>query len=167
MTTKVLMPVEEYLRTSFDGPDREYVDGEVVERNMGNETHSQAQAQLIFLLKLMANKAGLYVRPELRHRVGETRFRIPDVALFRERPTELVPAAPPFLAVEIISPDDRMSTILAKFEEYREWGVTYIWMVDPETRKLATYTSEGIHEVKALELPEYEAVFTPDDIFQG
>ena len=29
------MSVEEYLHTSFDGADREYLDGEVVERNMG------------------------------------------------------------------------------------------------------------------------------------
>ena len=35
MSTKVQMDVEEYLRTSFDGSDCEYLDGEVVERNMG------------------------------------------------------------------------------------------------------------------------------------
>jgi hypothetical protein len=35
MSAKVMMDVEEYLRTSFDGADCEYLDGEVVERNMG------------------------------------------------------------------------------------------------------------------------------------
>ena len=35
----VLMDVEEYLRTSFDGSDCEYLDGEVVERNMGELPH--------------------------------------------------------------------------------------------------------------------------------
>ena len=35
MSTKALMSVEEYLRTSFDGSDCEYLDGEIVERNMG------------------------------------------------------------------------------------------------------------------------------------
>ncbi|HXI41245.1 MAG TPA: hypothetical protein VNH83_14775 [Bryobacteraceae bacterium] len=35
MPSKVLMDVEEYLRASFDGPDCEYLDGEVVERNIG------------------------------------------------------------------------------------------------------------------------------------
>src|ERR1041384_7153162 len=40
MSTKVLMPVEEYLRTSFDGPDCEYLDGEVVERNTGEMPHA-------------------------------------------------------------------------------------------------------------------------------
>ena len=35
MSTKVLMDVSEYLRTNFEGPDCEYLDGEIVERNMG------------------------------------------------------------------------------------------------------------------------------------
>jgi hypothetical protein len=35
MGTKVLMGVSEYLRTNFEGPDCEYLDGEIVERNMG------------------------------------------------------------------------------------------------------------------------------------
>ena len=34
------MDVEEYLRTSFDGSDCEYLDGEVVERNMGELPHA-------------------------------------------------------------------------------------------------------------------------------
>jgi Uma2 family endonuclease len=166
MATKAMMPVEEYLRTSFDGHDREYVDGEVVERSMGNKTHSKVQRRLIVRFDALSRKHPLHVFPDMRGRVSAERFRIPDIAVyFGEEPSEEVPSAPPDVAVEILSPDDRMSTMLAKFEEYREWGVTYIWMVDPETRKLATYTSEGIHEVK--ELPEYEAVFTPDDIFQG
>ena len=39
MSTKVLMGVDEYLRTSFDGPDCEYLDGEIVERNMAELPH--------------------------------------------------------------------------------------------------------------------------------
>jgi len=45
MATKPLVPVEEYLRTSFDGPDREYLDGEIVERNVGENQHSEVQAR--------------------------------------------------------------------------------------------------------------------------
>ena len=47
MATKPLVSAEEYLRTSFDGPDREYVDGEIVERNVGENQHSKAQGRLI------------------------------------------------------------------------------------------------------------------------
>ena len=41
MTAKTLMSVEEYLHTSFEGADCEYLDGEVVERNMGNKSHGR------------------------------------------------------------------------------------------------------------------------------
>jgi hypothetical protein len=37
MATRVLISADEYLRTSFDGPDREFLDGEVVERNAGEK----------------------------------------------------------------------------------------------------------------------------------
>src|SRR5215475_8210910 len=46
MSTKVLMGVDEYLRTSFEGPDCEYLDGEVVERNMGEMAHADVQYTL-------------------------------------------------------------------------------------------------------------------------
>ena len=35
-----LISIEEYLGTSYS-PDREYVDGEIVERNLGEKTHSK------------------------------------------------------------------------------------------------------------------------------
>ena len=38
-----LCPIELYLRTSYH-PDREYVDGRIVERNLGEKTHSSIQA---------------------------------------------------------------------------------------------------------------------------
>jgi len=46
MSTRALVPVEEYLRMSFEGPDPEYLDGELVERNLGDDSHSSTQARL-------------------------------------------------------------------------------------------------------------------------
>lgn len=42
MGVKTAIPVKEYLRMSFDGPDWEYVDGEIVQRNLGDLPHSDA-----------------------------------------------------------------------------------------------------------------------------
>ena len=39
------IPVEEYLRTPYS-PDREYRDGIVLERNVGDKEHSRLQARL-------------------------------------------------------------------------------------------------------------------------
>ncbi len=41
------MTIDEYLRTSYEGTDREYVDGEVVERSMPSLDHSEIQVRWI------------------------------------------------------------------------------------------------------------------------
>jgi len=45
MGTAAGVSLDEYLRTSYD-PDCEYVDGEVVERNLGERDHSKLQGAL-------------------------------------------------------------------------------------------------------------------------
>jgi Uma2 family endonuclease len=159
------MSVEEYLHTTFDGADREYLDGEVVERNMGNKSHGRIQGLLVRLLGLYEDLTGLYVIPEVRHRVQETRYCIPDVSVFEGEPEGEVPSTPPLVAIEILSPDDRLSSVLPKLEEYREWGVRNIWVIDPEGRKLFTYDMTGIHEVVDLSLPKYGITLTAAQVF--
>ena len=50
MSAGTLISVEEYLNTSYD-PDVEYVDGVLVERNVGHEQHSNVQSNIIFALR--------------------------------------------------------------------------------------------------------------------
>ena len=45
LTTTTLVPVDEYLATSYE-PDREYVDGQLLERNVGEHDHSLLQTIL-------------------------------------------------------------------------------------------------------------------------
>jgi Uma2 family endonuclease len=165
MGTKILMSVGEYLHTSFDGADREYIDGEVIERNMGNKSHGRLQGWLVRLLGSHEERTGLYVIPEVRHRVQETRYRIPDIAVFEGEPAGEVPSTPPLITIEILSPDERVGYIVPKLEEYRESGVRHIWIADSDDRKLFTYGDTGLHEVKELCLPEYEITLTHAIIF--
>ena len=65
MGAATLIPVEEYLHTNYD-PDREYVDGEVVERNVGEKTHSRIQRRLLVYLELHAKELGIESFPEQR-----------------------------------------------------------------------------------------------------
>jgi len=44
MATGTLVSVEEYLNTSYS-PDCDYVDGEVLERNLGEREHSELQTE--------------------------------------------------------------------------------------------------------------------------
>jgi hypothetical protein len=45
MPSRTLVSVEEYLHTSYD-PDCDYVDGEIVERNVGELDHSDSQRRI-------------------------------------------------------------------------------------------------------------------------
>jgi Uma2 family endonuclease len=110
-------------------------------------------------------RTGLYVIPEVRHRVQEARYRIPDIAVFEGEPEGEVPSTPPLIAIEILSPDDLIGYIAPKLEEYRQWGVRHIWLADPEDRKLFTYGDTGLHEVKVLVLPDYDITLTHAAIF--
>jgi len=54
----------------------------------------------------------------VRLRIGEDVIRIPDLAVFGEFPKEPVPASPPRIVVEIVSPDDRHEELLLKLGQY-------------------------------------------------
>jgi hypothetical protein len=45
MSSATRVSVQEYLAASFD-PDRDYVDGELQERNLGEQPHSLTQTSL-------------------------------------------------------------------------------------------------------------------------
>jgi Uma2 family endonuclease len=167
MGTKSAISIEEYLRTSFEDLDREYVDGEIVERTLPDLLHSRTQFRLAGLLFKAGETHPLYGQTELRSRVAATRVRIPDVSVYAGvEPTERVPTQPPLVAIEILSPDDRHSEVMQKLEEYRIWGVRHIWLVDPERRRLQVYGSGVLSEVPALEIPEYDVKLTPAQIFE-
>src|SRR5258708_13738005 len=122
MTTKTLMTVEEYLRTSFEDGDCEYVDGEIVEKNMGEYGHADIQGELVFLLRSLRSKPGLNTlkaMPEVRIRTGPSRYRVPDVAVWLQGETgQRIPTLPPFFAIEILSPDDRMTRVKIKISDH-------------------------------------------------
>jgi len=132
--------VDDYLAASYPDGDREYLDGVVVERNVGTPGHSALQKILIVHLAAFEKPLKIAVRPECRTRIAETRYRVPDV-LVMERPfrqTDRVVLDAPLLIVEIVSPDDKHIDTLRRFREYEKIGVRYIVQMDPDDR--TTYT---------------------------
>jgi Uma2 family endonuclease len=141
MSTKVLMGVDEYLRTSFDGPDCEYLDGEVVERNMGEMPHADVQYTLGRLLWPFRLRLGIRILPEIRIQISPTRYRVADLAVWRDDNIgDRIPTVPPFLAIEILSPEDRMVRVHPKTAEYFSIGVEWIWLIDPIEKSAICYS---------------------------
>jgi Uma2 family endonuclease len=83
MATSALIPVSECLSTSYE-PDCDYVDGEIQERNLGEQDHSDLQTRIAVLLSASPNLASIRVNTELRVQVKSTRFRVPDVCVRRK-----------------------------------------------------------------------------------
>ncbi len=144
MPTKVLMDVDEYLRTTFEGSDCEYLDGEIVERNMGELPHGTVQMEVAYLLRQMASRLGIRVVPEIRIQISARRYRVADVAVWRAGPIgERIPTVPPFLAIEILSPEDRMTRMQPKIQEYLSTGVEWVWLIDPQERQALCYSRQN------------------------
>jgi Uma2 family endonuclease len=150
MATSISVPVEEYLRTIYH-PDMEYVDGELVERNVGEHKHSRLQALIAGLFLSLERTHRFHVLTEQRLRVLGTkhRYRIPDVCVmalpYRSEP---VLATPPHLIVEIRSPEDETADILAKVADYLRFGVAHIWIADPYKHTVQEADQEGIRCIR-------------------
>ncbi len=160
MEVAALIPVEEYLETSYS-PDREYRDGVLVERNLGDRAHAGLQALLTIYIGNRRKQWKIHIYTELRVKVREKWYPIPDVCIyslpyFEER----YPDKPPLLWIEILSHDDRMIDVWAKASELVRNGVPYVWIIDPNTLWSELRTANGVESVpgNTLRIPGTEIV---------
>ncbi len=146
----------------------EVVDGEYVET-------PAMSAESTWIASRLQNSLGPYVQVNaLGTTVPEMLFvldaderlkRRPDVAfvsaerwpLDRRPPREGDWPVVPDLAVEVVSPNDVMTDVLAKVGEYFERGVRQVWVVVPAERQVYVYDSRDavriVAEPAALETP--------------
>jgi Uma2 family endonuclease len=151
-TSDDLWTVREYLATSWS-PDREFVDGRIEERILGEKDHSILQRYLTVLFALKRAEWGVEVFPELRTQIADRNFRVPDVLVLRAGEFfERYVTHPPLIAIEILSPEDRLSAFQEKSAQYSRFGIENIWIIDPGPRLAYRYTSAGLEAVHAGEL---------------
>jgi Uma2 family endonuclease len=133
MATAIQLPLAEYLQTSYR-PDREYVDGELRERNVGQWDH--ARVQWLLAGWFMNHEADWKIlgSTDQRMQVSPSRIRIPDLVLLRPGTQRAILTEPPLLTIEILSPDDSYSELEERCLDYRRMGVETMWIVDPKTR---------------------------------
>ena len=148
MPAETLISVEEYLATSYR-PDCDYVDGRIEERNLGEWDHADLQTAVAAYFRARAKKWGIRAVVEQRVQVSATRFRIPDVTVIIGDPDGKILRKPPFICIEILSPEDRLSRVEQRIGDYLKMGVANVWLLDPETRRVYVATKEqGLHQYK-------------------
>jgi Uma2 family endonuclease len=126
----------------------ELVRGEVIELPPPTKVHGVVCMNVGFLLGsyvrhrghgyLTGNDSGVILE-----RDPDT-VRGPDVALYEDARhfDELHPKygeTPPVLAVEVMSPGDRVGRVMAKVSDYLRNGVRLVWLIDPEERNVTAY----------------------------
>jgi Uma2 family endonuclease len=125
-------------------PETEWVRGRALQKVSPTYPHGFLQARIAAVLLSWARGKGR-VATEWRFRVmppdSYRRPLVPDVAfLSRERVLSLpaaeldVPTVAPDLAVEVLSPDDRIADVDAKCAVYLAAGTRAVLLVDPYRR---------------------------------
>lgn len=168
MATHTIIPVSEYLSTAYS-PDCDYVDGEVQERNLGEQDHSDLQTRMALLLSAAVDSKLIRVNTEIRVQVSPNRFRVPDICVrLRNAPSEQIIRTPPLLCIEVLSPEDRAARMQQKVRDYLYMGVHEVWVTDPVSRTIAVHsgTASVEHTTGELSVPETPVKIALADLFK-
>jgi len=151
-TVEALLTAEEYRRLPDNGQPTELVRGRIVPMNMPAPRHGYCCGKAMRLLgnfvderdlgRVVSNDAAVVTE---RHpdtvRGADIAFysyaRLPK-GPFPEGYLQVVPE----LIIEVRSPGDRWSEILAKVSEYLRAGVLVVGVLDPQSRTMTVYRAD-------------------------
>jgi Uma2 family endonuclease len=138
-----LVDENEYLQTSYR-PDCDYVDGFVLERNLGTRPHGRLQTLIAGYLLERERPWQIHVVVEVRLKIRTRKYRVPDVMVLRAASSyPAVIEEPPLLCIEIVSPDDKLPDLVIRAGDYLTMGVPTTWIFDPETKQAFIYSDRG------------------------
>jgi hypothetical protein len=83
-----VVPLSQYLATSYR-PDCEYLDGELLERNVGEWDHGRLQVLVSRYLCNREKQWDILVVLAQRVQVTPTRFRVPDISVLAGAPPDI------------------------------------------------------------------------------
>jgi Uma2 family endonuclease len=136
-----------------DRPMPELVDGQLVERNMGQKADAIASrigrilgnyAEDRDLGLINGSQGGYQIFPD-----DPDRVRIPDVSftpkgrLPQEGIAEGHSRVVPDLVVEVISPNDTAADLMVKVREYLNAGIPLVWVANPDDQSVGVYRADG------------------------
>ena len=156
-----LMTTEELLALPEDGTERWLDAGELRERPMTirNRFHSRVLICVGTELELwlrqqpeprgqvLGGEAGVRLTRDPDTTVGIDVVYVPaDVVVRQTEETTLIDGVPT-LAVEILSPNDKLEETHEKVALYRRAGVPLVWLLDPYDRTVKVYRPDGEPEM--------------------
>ena len=159
------MTLEEFLASDLD--DYEYVKGELVPRSATSLEHGRIGANVCFYLRLYVreNRLDAMAFVGSGFTVEECVLR-PDVAFLSAAriPDDLRKASPipPDLAVEVVSPSDKLYSVIEKAFAYLNAGTRLVWVLEPVAKTVTVYRSES--DFQTFKSPD---TLTGEDVIDG
>ena len=146
-----LMTADELLPMPDDGWGYELVKGELRKMAPTGDEHGEITVELTAALHahVKKQKLGKVYAAETGFKLGSDpdTVRAPDIAFVRRERVEATgrltgfrPGAPD-LAVEVLSPSDRIGKIEGKVAQWLEGGARLVWVVSPKLHTVTVYRS--------------------------
>jgi Uma2 family endonuclease len=148
------LSLEEYLHSNWR-PDCDFVDGVTEERNIGAFDHSCIVSYLLLALSGRQEWKNwpLVPLPGVRMRISPTRIRVPDVCVIRRGGArEQILTQSPLAIFEVLDPEDRVTPMMNKLQDFARFGVEHIWVIDPARRGVGRYVDSELKKVQSGEL---------------
>ena len=168
MGTSLLVSEQEYLATSYE-PDCEYDEGVLLERNVGEQPHSFLETAFGSFFFERRKRFRIRTLTEQRIRIAPRKYRIPDICVYLQPvPEDPVLSTPPFIAIEILSEEDRVSRLIEKLKEYAAMGVPNIWVFDPRLKQMFVFHANSLQEIEGATIAtgEPRLELTRAEVFQ-
>jgi len=149
-TTTRPITLEQFLEMPETKPASEYIDNEIIQKNMAKGRHSRLQGKLCQAINLVTEETRIaYAFPELRC-TFDNRSIVLDIAVFKwqnipfledgEIPDQFNLA--PDWIIEILSPEQNVNKVIGKILHSLKHGTQLGWFVDPCDRSILAFLPE-------------------------
>ncbi len=161
MSTKTLLTADDLWKVVADGSRYELSKGELLPMTPVGWRHGKIVIRLGHMLHQHVEEKSLGgVGTEVGFRLTRDpdTVRAPDIAFVAQNrlpkgtAVEKFVEFAPDLAVEVLSPEDTVSGVQKKVEEYLAAGVPLVWLVGPANRKVTVYRS--LQDIKILSVEQ-------------
>ena len=156
-TKSKLMTAEELLAMPDDGYRYELIRGELVKMAPASHEHGREgnRVNVSMSVQVYANDLGETYAAETAFLLARSPDHVlgPDGAFVRKKRADAardVPGAfpgPPDLAIEVISPTDRLTRVADKVQDWLEHGTLMVIVVNPRNQTVQVHTPDGIVEL--------------------
>jgi Uma2 family endonuclease len=146
---KKTLTIAEFLEFPEIKPAMEFINGQPCQKPRQQGKHSKLQGRFVTVINEVAEKQQTAIAlPELRCTFGD-RSIVPDIAVFswsripldREGDIANTFNASPDWTIEILSPDQNQSKVIANILHCLKFGCQMGWLIDPHIKSVLVYPS--------------------------